>query len=61
MQIILGLSEPKEYSLIPRLQLVQSGNQHSYSQKDKDPADLRLLIILSNLYKPKHIGLLVLL
>ena len=36
MQITLALPEPKEYSLMPRLRLVQSGIQHSYSQKDKN-------------------------
>ena len=44
MQITLGLPEPKEYSSMPRLRLVQSGIQHSYSLKYKDPAKLRLPI-----------------
>ena len=35
MQITLGLPEPKEYSLMPRLRLVQSGIQRSYFQKIK--------------------------
>ena len=42
MQIIFGLPEPIEYSLMSRLQLLQSGIQLSYSQKDKDPTKLRL-------------------
>ena len=42
MQITLGLPEPKEFSSMPRLRLVQSGIQHSYSLNDQDPTKLRL-------------------
>ena len=38
MQITLGLPETKQYSLMLRLHLVQSGIQHPHSQKDRDPA-----------------------
>ena len=51
MQIMLGLPEPQEYSLIPRLRL--SGIQRSHSQTDKDPAKVRLPITPSILYKLK--------
>ena len=53
MQITLGLPEPKEYSLMPRLRLVQSGIQRSYFQKDKDPSKVRLPITPSILHKLK--------
>ena len=53
MQITLGLPEPKEYLQMPKLHLVQSGIQHSYSQKHKDPAKLRLPITPSIPYKLK--------
>ena len=53
MQITIGLPEPKEFSSMPRLRLVQSGIRRTYSLKDKDPVKLRLPITPNILLKIK--------
>ena len=44
MQITLGLPEPKEYSSLPRLRLVQTGIKRAHSQKMPLVTKLRLPI-----------------
>lgn len=44
MQISLGLPEPKEYSSLPRLRLVQSGIQRTHAQRVPIPKQIRLPI-----------------
>ena len=44
-QITLGLPEPRQFSSLPRLRLVQSGIQRSYSQHSPAPSLIRLPII----------------
>ena len=44
MQITLGLPEPKEFSSLPRLQLVQAGIQRTHSQRSPLQTRIRLPI-----------------
>ena len=54
-QILLGLPEPREFSSLPRLRLVQSGIQRSYSQKSPLSNKIRLPITPAILLKiQKH-------
>ena len=54
MQILIGLPEPKEFSSMPRLRLVQSGIQRSHAAKVKDPTKIRLPITPTILLKIKE-------
>ena len=42
MQVILGLPEPKEFSSLPRLRLVQMGIQRTHNQRVSSPPRIRL-------------------
>ena len=42
MQVILGLPEPREFSSLPRLRLVQTGIQRTHSQRASSPPRIRL-------------------
>ena len=44
MQITLGLPEPRAFSSLPRLRLVQSGIQRTHAQRSSSPAKIRLPI-----------------
>ena len=44
MQITLGLPEPRAFSSLPRLRLVQSGIQRTHAQQSSSPAKIRLPI-----------------
>ena len=44
MQIAIGLPDPKEFSSMPRLKLVQSGIQHYTSQQHTNTVKIRLPI-----------------
>ena len=51
MQIVLGLPEPRAFSSLPRLRLVQSGIQRVYAQKTTPKTRIRLPITPSILAK----------
>ena len=59
MQVTLGLPEPRAYSSLPRLRLVQAGIQRSYSQQTPAPSRVRLPITpavlraMSTVWHPK--------
>ena len=53
-QILLGLPEPREFSSLPRLRLVQSGIQCSYSQKSPASNKIRLPITPAILLKIRN-------
>ena len=53
-QILLGLPEPREFLSLPRLCLVQSGIQRSYSQKSPASNKIRLLITPAILLKIRN-------
>lgn len=51
MQVVLGLPEPREFSSLPRLRLVQSGIQRTHSQRMDEAVRVRLPITASILAK----------
>lgn len=51
MQITLGLPEPKEFSSLPRLRLVQTGIRRTHAQRVPAPAKVRLPITPAILYR----------
>ena len=51
MQIVLGLPEPRAFSSLPRIRLVQSGIQRVYAQKTTPKTRIRLPITPSILAK----------
>lgn len=51
MQIVLGLPEPRAFSSLPRLRLVQAGIQRTYTQKTPIKTRIRLPITPSVLDK----------
>ena len=54
MQITLGLPEPREFSSLPRLRLVQAGIQRVYSQHQPAASKIRLPITPSILSRIHH-------
>ena len=54
MQITLGLPEPKAYSSLPRLRLIQAGIQRTHAQRATSTARVRLPITPSILHKMRE-------
>ena len=50
MQIAIGLQDPKEFSLMPRLKLVQSGIRRYTSEQQTGTVKIRLPINPAILY-----------
>lgn len=55
MQVILGLPEPREFSFLPRLRLVQSGIQRTHLQRTSSPPRVRLRVTPSILNRIKEL------
>ena len=62
MQVVLGLPEPRAFSSLPRLRLVQAGIQRVHREKSVQPSRIRLPItptILRNMHRALSEGNIV--